>query len=77
MLKILILPFLKTIEAQTFNYAKHINLISGGFKDYFLRFKSSNFSYFSNGIDEEFISANRSVHSGEVSNTYKLIETKC
>ena len=73
LLKILILPFLKTIEAQTFNYAKHINLISGGFKDYFLRFKSSNYSYFSNGIDEEFISANRSVHSDEVSNTYKLI----
>jgi hypothetical protein len=71
--KILILPLLKIIEAKTFNYAKHINLISGGFKDYFLRFKSPKYSYFSNGIDEEFISRNRSIQSGEVSNTYKLI----
>jgi glycosyltransferase involved in cell wall biosynthesis len=73
LVKILILPLLKTIEAKTFNYAKHINLISGGFKDYFLRFKSSNYSYFSNGIDEEFISGNKSNQSGEVLNEYKLI----
>jgi glycosyltransferase involved in cell wall biosynthesis len=73
LVKILILPLLKTIEAKTFNYAKHINLISGGFKDYFLRFKSSNYSYFSNGIDEEFISGIQSIQSVEVSNAYKLI----
>ena len=73
LVKILILPLLKTIEAKTFNYAKHINLISGGFKDYFLQFKSPKYSYFSNGIDEEFISKNRSIQSGKVSNAYKLI----
>ena len=58
LVKILILPLLKTIEAKTFSYAKHINLISGGFKEYFLRFKSPKYSYFSNGIDEEFINKN-------------------
>jgi len=73
LVKILILPLLKTIEVKTFKYAKHINLISGGFKDYFFRFKLPKYSYFSNGIDEEFISGNRSNQSGEVSNTYKLI----
>lgn len=73
LVKILILPLLKTIEARTFNYAKHINLISGGFKEYFHRFKSPKYSYFSNGIDEEFISRNRSIELREVSNTYKLI----
>jgi UDP-N-acetylglucosamine:LPS N-acetylglucosamine transferase len=73
LVKILILPLLKTIEAKTFNNAKHINLISGGFKDYFLRFKSPKYSYFSNGIDEEFISKNRSIQSGKASNAYKLI----
>ena len=73
LVKILILPLLKTIEAITFNYAKHINLISGGFKEYFLRFKLPKYSYFSNGIDEEFISSHRSIELGEVSNTYKLI----
>jgi UDP-N-acetylglucosamine:LPS N-acetylglucosamine transferase len=73
LVKILILPLLKTIEARTFNYAIHVNLISGGFKEYFLRFKSPKYSYFSNGIDEEFISRNSSIELGEVSNTYKLI----
>ena len=73
LVKILILPLLKTIEAKTFNYARHINLISGGFKDYFLRFKLPKYSYFSNGIDEEFISGNRANQSVGVPNAYKLI----
>lgn len=54
-LKISILPFLKSIERQVFNYASHINLISGGFKFYFSKFKQKNYSIFSNGIDEEFL----------------------
>lgn len=57
-LKILLLPILKLIESKTFNYAKHINLISGGFKEYFTKYKKANFSFFSNGIDEEFLSNN-------------------
>lgn len=73
LIKILILPLLKTMESRTFNYAKHINLISGGFKEYFRRFKSPKYSYFSNGIDEEFISSNRPIELGGVSNTYKLV----
>jgi hypothetical protein len=73
LLKILILPILKTIEAQTFNYAKHINLISGGFREYFSRFKSAEYSYFSNGIDEEFISKNSLLNSDAVSSSCKLI----
>ncbi|RXK48263.1 glycosyltransferase family 4 protein [Aquirufa rosea] len=73
LVKIIIIPILKIIEAKTFNYAKHINLISSGFKDYFLSFKSPNYSYFPNGIDEEFISGNKSNHSDEVSNLHKLI----
>ena len=54
-LKILILPVLKFIENRTFNYANHINLISGGFKEYFKKFKNSSFTFYSNGIDDEFI----------------------
>lgn len=73
LVKVLILPILKNIEAKTFEYAKHINLISGGFKDYFLQYKLPKYSYFSNGIDEEFISGKRVNQSGEVSNSYKLI----
>ncbi len=54
-LKILILPVLKLIESKTFNYAKHINLISGGFKEYFYKYNKSSFTFYSNGIDDEFI----------------------
>jgi hypothetical protein len=54
-LKFIVLPILKYIESITFNYAKHINLISGGFKDYFKKFKNPSISFFSNGIDDEFI----------------------
>jgi hypothetical protein len=54
-LKIIILPILKLIETLTFRYAKHINLISGGFKEYFNKFKNITFTYYSNGIDDEFL----------------------
>lgn len=56
-LKIGILPLLKLIENKTFNYAKHINLISGGFKSYFTKISNTEFTFFTNGIDEEFLEA--------------------
>jgi glycosyltransferase involved in cell wall biosynthesis len=54
-LKLLFLPVLKYIESITFNYALHINLISGGFKEYFKKFINTSFTFHSNGIDDEFI----------------------
>lgn len=51
-----LLPVLKNIEKKIFNYASHINLISGGFSTYFEKYKKPNYSYFSNGIDPEFLS---------------------
>jgi UDP-N-acetylglucosamine:LPS N-acetylglucosamine transferase len=57
-LKIIVLPILKFIERRTFNYANHINLISGGFKEYFQKFKKATFSFYSNGIDDEFLIEN-------------------
>jgi len=56
-LKIGVLPLLKLIENKTFSYAKHINLISGGFKSYFTKFSNTEFTFFTNGIDEEFLEA--------------------
>lgn len=53
--KSLSLPIIKQIEKKTFGYAKHINLISGGFKNYFKRYSQADYTYFPNGIDEEFI----------------------
>jgi glycosyltransferase involved in cell wall biosynthesis len=57
-LKTIVLPILKFIERRTFNYANHINLISGGFKEYFQKYKNSTFSFYSNGIDDEFLFEN-------------------
>ena len=57
--KFFLLPALKQIEYTTFNYAKHINLISGGFKEYFEKFKMPKFSFYTNGIDDEFLQQNK------------------
>jgi glycosyltransferase involved in cell wall biosynthesis len=54
-LKLGVLPLLKLIEKKTFNYAKHINLISCGFKSYFSKFNNTEFTFYTNGIDEEFL----------------------
>jgi hypothetical protein len=53
--KIALLPVLRQFEKKVFNYAKHINLISAGFKSYFEKYDNPNYSYFTNGIDNEFI----------------------
>lgn len=50
-----LLPVLKHIENYTFRRANKINLVSEGFAEYFKsRFKSQ-YSFYSNGIDDEFI----------------------
>ncbi len=61
LLKAAVLPVLHSIEKKIFSYATHINLISGGFKPYFARFSKAQYSYFSNGIDNEFLHLNASV----------------
>lgn len=53
--KVVLLPFLRWIEHKTFRSAKHINLISGGFKEYFQQYKEPVYSFFTNGIDPEFM----------------------
>ena len=45
---------LKNIENQVFSQANHINLVSGGFREYFRKYDRATFSLFTNGIDEEF-----------------------
>ena len=64
-LKIGILPLLKLIENKTFNYAKHINLISGGFTSYFSKFRNSEFTFYTNGIDEEFLESSSAIEKKE------------
>lgn len=53
--KLSALPVLREIEKRVFNYAKHINLISGGFEGYFKKFPSAKYTFFPNGIDDIFL----------------------
>ena len=55
------------IENYTFKNADHINLISGGFKPYFAKYKKPTYSEYSNGIDDVFIEAGQepSVDNGK------------
>lgn len=55
------------LEKYTFKNANHINLISGGFKPYFTKYKKPTYSEFSNGIDDVFIEAGQesSVDNGK------------
>lgn len=51
-------PLFSMVERYTINQAKKVNLVSGGFQQYFkTRYPSQSFSYFTNGIDTEFIEA--------------------
>lgn len=52
----LIKPFLTSIEKYTFSSAQHINLVSRGFESYFTeRYPYVNYSWYTNGIDNEFL----------------------
>lgn len=50
---------LGAIERYTFRNADHINLISGGFKDYFTKYPKPVYSLYTNGIDDEMIEAGK------------------
>lgn len=74
LIKKLALPVIKKIEKRTFGYAKHINLISGGFKPYFAAYTQADYSYYPNGVDDVFIDANLEINNAEgISNPIKTI----
>jgi len=57
----LLAPGLWLAETYTFGRARHINLVSEGFQDYFSRFDRASYSLFTNGIDAEFLDMPSSV----------------
>lgn len=65
MAAIFLLPALKWIERKTFESAIHINVISGGFKNYFSGYPNPEYSNYSNGIDDVFIEAGQAVSQNE------------
>lgn len=48
-------PTLKAVERYSFGYARHINMVSAGFDDYFTDYKQATYSYHTNGIDDHFL----------------------
>ncbi len=50
-----ILKVLRYVENITFKRAVHINMVSEGFRDSFIRYKQATFSFYPNGIDDEFL----------------------
>ncbi|MEM6299617.1 MAG: glycosyltransferase, partial [Bacteroidota bacterium] len=56
-LRFFLVPTIRWIERYTFKRADHINLVSDGFRKYFVeRYGEKSYSFFPNGIDEEFLS---------------------
>ncbi len=57
-----LVPIFSFIERLTIERANHINLVSPGFESYFKRrYPKKSFSYYMNGIDEEFMPSNSSL----------------
>ncbi|MDR1584134.1 MAG: glycosyltransferase WbuB, partial [Prevotellaceae bacterium] len=69
--KQLVIPCLRFIEKRIFNYATHVNLISGGFLPYFKKFKCRSYSTYTHGIDDMFLDV--SSHNKEPNNDRKII----
>lgn len=55
LIKIVLIPILHHLEKKIFNYSSHINLISGGFRPYFQKYKTPDYSFFTNGVDDDFL----------------------
>ncbi|GAB2596239.1 glycosyltransferase family 4 protein [Spirosoma areae] len=55
LIRLILTALLWAVERYTFGYARHINLVSDGFRSYFDSFPQATYSYFTNGIDDEFL----------------------
>ncbi len=63
-------PVLWAVERYSFGYATHINSVSEGFRPYLASFKQATYSYFTNGIDDEFLALSlTSVHQASSTKT--------
>ncbi len=54
-IRVLLNPLLQAVERYTFGYAVHINLVSEGYQSYFKPFPQATYSFFTNGIDDVFL----------------------
>ena len=54
-MRVPLLNILKMVERRVFSSATHINLVSKGFENYFKKYQEATYSFYTNGIDEEFM----------------------
>lgn len=67
-------PIFSIIERWSVKRAHKINLVSGGFCEYFeLRYPDKHFSYFTNGIDDEFIEEQPEIDAVSVSEVPEVV----
>ncbi|MBD2751371.1 glycosyltransferase family 4 protein [Spirosoma validum] len=50
-------PIVRFVESFTFRSATHINLVSEGFQFYFKAYPQATYSYFTNGVDDIFLTS--------------------
>jgi glycosyltransferase involved in cell wall biosynthesis len=73
-LAILTKPLFDFLERWTINSASKVNLVSQGFEQYFSeRYPMQRFSYFTNGIDDEFLSTEKFQLIPRMSDVVKVI----
>jgi glycosyltransferase involved in cell wall biosynthesis len=73
LIKFFLIPTLQFIEKISFKKATHINLISQGFEPYFKqRYPQVSYSYYSHGIDTEFINLGESDNK-QVNKPYTIL----
>ncbi len=67
-------PVFGAIERHTCRRAGHINLVSEGFREYFQRrYPSAEYSFFTNGIDPEFVDADFEAPAGRVRDKLRVV----
>ncbi len=72
-LKRLLDPVLSAVERYTFGRAQHINLVSAGFQPYFKHYPQADYSFFTNGIDDEFLDAFHLTSDSQHPNPFRTI----
>ncbi len=72
-LKRLLDPVLSAVERYTFGQAQYINLVSAGFLPYFKSYPQANYSFFTNGIDDEFLAAFCPTSDSKQPNSFRTI----
>ena len=67
-------PLFSAVEKWVFKRAQKVNLVSGGFRQYFMsRYPGKSFSYFTNGIDQVFIAAQPKTAGSTTSDMSELV----